>query len=63
MIVGLKKSVPYVIKLSPETVINAKSFKIEASGYLDVLIPYDVNVRAIICDNHPSNISTFTKIT
>ena len=62
MIVGLKESIPYVIKSSPEITINATWLKDELLECLDVLFQCDFNVRRIVCDNHQSNVSTFKKL-
>ena len=51
-IVGLKNSIPYVIKLSPKTKFNAGCLKEELVG---VFSQSGFSVRAIVCDNHPSN--------
>ena len=62
MIVGLKQSVPYVIKSSPQIEISADWLKNEGLECLDVLIRCGFKTRAIICDKHPSNVSAFKKI-
>ena len=56
MIVSLKESVPYVIKSSPESNIDANWLKAEL---LDSL---GIRVRASVCDNHPSNVTSFKKL-
>ena len=50
MIFGLKESVLYVIKSSPQTGISTDWLKNEVLEYLDVLIKCSFNTRAIICD-------------
>ena len=45
IIVGLKKFIPYVIKSSPETKINAQWLKEELIDYLWVLSKSGFNVR------------------
>ena len=62
MIVGLKQSVPYVIKSSPQIEISADWLKNEGLECLDVLIRCGFKTRAIICDKHPSNVSVFKKL-
>ena len=47
MIVGLKNSIPYVIKSSPETKINADWLKKEITDCLGILSKSGFNVRAI----------------
>ena len=48
-----------MIKLSPETTINDTRLRDELYECLDVLYQCDFNVRAIIYNNHQSNVSTF----
>ena len=62
MIVGLKQSVPYVIKSTPQTGLSASWLKNEVLKCLDVLIKCRFNTRAIICDIHPQNVSAFKKL-
>ena len=62
MIAGLKESVPYVIKSSPQTGISGDWLKNELLECLDVLIKSGFNTRVTICDNHPSNVSAFKKL-
>ena len=62
MIVDLKKSIPYVIKSSPETNTNAKWLKTELLDSLEILSNCGFRVRAIVCENHPSNVSSFKKL-
>ena len=62
MIVGLKESIPYVIKSSPETNIDANGLKTEFLDSLEILSNCGFRVRDIVCDNHPSNVSSFKKL-
>ena len=62
MIVGLNESVPYVIKSSPETITDINWLKTELLGSPAVLSNCGFCVRAIVCDNHPSNVSSFKKL-
>ena len=62
MIVGLNESVPYVIKSSPETITEVNWHKTELLDSLAVLSNCGFRVRAIICDNHSSNVSSFKKL-
>ena len=57
MIVGLKEYIPYVIKSSPETNIDANWLKTELLDSLKILSNCGFCVRATDCDNHPSNVS------
>ena len=62
MIIGLKESVPYVIKSSLQTGISADWLKNEVLECLGILIKCGFNTKAIICDKHPSNVSAFKKL-
>ena len=62
MIVGLKESIPYMVKSSLEITINAAWLRDELFECLDFLCQYDFNVHAIVCDNHQSDVSTFKKL-
>ena len=59
MIIGLKKHVPYVLKAAPVRLINSEFLKNEILNCLESLITDGFNVRAVICDNHTFNVSTF----
>ena len=56
MIVGLKESIPYVSKAYPEVSINGEMVKAETEGCLKTLKDAGFSVRAIIADNHSTNI-------
>ena len=62
MLVGLKESIPYVIKWSPETNIDANWLETELLDFLDILSNCGFCVRAIVCENHLSNVSSFKKM-
>ena len=62
MIAGLKNSIPYVIKPSPETKIKADWLKEELIYCLGTLPKPGFNVRAIASDNHPSHVSSFKNL-
>ena len=62
MIVGLKNSIPYVIKSSPKAKINADWLKEELIDCLGILSKSGFTVRAIVCDKHPSNASSFKNL-
>ena len=53
MIVGLKSSIPYVIKSSSESKINADWLKEELIDCLAIFSQSGFIVRAIVCHNHP----------
>ena len=59
---SLKESIPHVIKSSPETNIDANWLKTELLDSLEILSNCGFRVRAIVCDNHPSNVSSFKKL-
>ena len=62
MIVGLKQSIPYVMKSSTETNIDANWLGTELLDFLEILSNCGFRVRAIVCDNHPSNVSSLKKM-
>ena len=62
MIVGLKESIPCVIESSPETKIDASWLKTELLDSLKILSNCGFRGRAIVCDNHPSNVSASKKL-
>ena len=62
MIVGLKESIPYEIKSSPETNIDANWLKTELLDSLEILSKCGFRVRDIVGDNHPSNVCNFKKL-
>ena len=62
MIVGLKKSIPYVIKACPGVSINGEMVKQEIEESLQTLKAARFNVRAIITDNHSTNVSGYSKL-
>ena len=62
MITGLKNSILYMIKSSPETKINADWLREELIDCLRILSQSGFNVTAIVCDNHPSNLSSFKNL-
>ena len=62
MIVGLKKSIPYVIKAIPETSITGDFIKDEIEESLNTLRSASFNIRALIADNHQTNVSVYSKM-
>ena len=62
MIAGLKNSIPYLIKSSLETKINSDWPNEELIDSLGILSKSGFNVRAIVCDNHPSNMPSFKNL-
>ena len=59
MIVGLKKSVPYVVKACPEVKINGQWLFQEISQIFETLAEAGFNVRGLVCDNHSANVRAF----
>ena len=51
-----------MIKSLPETNIDANWIKTELLDYLEILSNCGFRVRTIVCDNHPSNVSSFKKL-
>ena len=51
-----------MIKSLPETNIDANWIKTELLDYLEILSNCGFLVRTIVCDNHPSNVSSFKKL-
>ena len=51
-----------MIKSLPETNIDANWIKTELLDYLEILYNCGFRVRTIVCDNHPSNVSSFKKL-
>ena len=62
MISGLKENVPCIIKASPVIKINSEWLKDELLSCLDILMKIGFRVRAIVCDNHATNVSTYSKL-
>jgi len=60
MIVSLKQSIPYVIKSIPETTISGEWLCKEIDSCIYDLKDIGYNVRAVITDNHASNVSAFS---
>ena len=60
MIVGLNNSIPYVIKLSPETKINADWLKEKFIDCLGIL--YKSVFSALVCYNHSLNVTRFKSL-
>ena len=63
MIVGLKSNVPYIIRLVPETDIKGNLLKEEILRVIDELLEVGFNVRGVVCEKHPNNVSAFREIT
>jgi len=59
MIVGLRKNIPFVIKAVPESKIDGKWISSNIEESIKSLHEIGFQVRAVISDNHPSNIAAF----
>ena len=62
IVVGLKESIPYVIKSSPETNIDSNWLKTELLDSLEILSNCGFRFRAFVCAKHPSNFPSFKKL-
>ena len=62
MIIGPTKNVPYVIHAVPENKIEDGWFMDELIKSIKCLHLKRFNVKACVCDNHPTNISTYRKL-
>ena len=52
MIVGLKQSIPYIIKSIPETKIEGEWLKQEILKSIETSHSINFKVRGIVADNH-----------
>ena len=62
MIVGLKKSIAYVVKAIPETSITGDFIKVGIEETLKTLGTSGFNIRALIADEHLKNASAYSKL-
>ena len=60
MVVGLRKSIPCVIKTLPETKISGESLNLQIVENLCSLHAAGFYVRAVITDNHSVNVAAFS---
>ena len=59
MVVGLKQSVPYVIKACPKTNLSGRWLTDEIEESLSTLSDAGLSTHAIITDNHSTNLTAF----
>ena len=59
MIVGLKKSIPYVIKACPEISTCGEWFADAISKNISTMCNNGVNVGTVVTHNHSANVSAF----
>jgi hypothetical protein len=62
MVVGLKKSVPIVVKAVPETSLNGDFIAEHLFDVIAKLSNIGFNVRGTVCDDHSTNVSAYTKL-
>ena len=62
MIVGLSKSIPYVVKSSPEVTITGEWLWIQLDECIQTLAKAGFNIRAVIADDHTTNVSAYAKL-
>ena len=62
MINSFKENIPYIIKAIPVVQIDSDWLKNEILETLNLLHNSGFVVRAIVCDNHASNVSAFNKL-
>lgn len=63
MIVGLKENVPFIIKSVPEIKISGDFLQDELKKCIQTLQSINFNVRAVVADNHSSNVAAFNGLT
>ena len=59
MIVSLKKSIPFVVKACPEYKISGQWLSMQIEESLETLFESSFNVKAVITDNHSTNMLSF----
>ena len=59
MIVSLKKSIPFVVKACPEYKISGQWLSMQIEDTLETLFESSFNVKAVITDNHSTNVLSF----
>ena len=62
MIVGLRKNIPFVVKAVPETRIDGNWVSSNVEESIKSLHEVGFQVRAVITDNHPSNVAAFNDL-
>ena len=62
MVISLKENIPHVIKAIPILKLNSDWLKSEILNLIQFLIKNSFNVRGVVCDNHGSNVSSFTRL-
>ena len=62
MIVGVRKNFPFVVKAVPESKIQGKWLSGQIIETIQSLHEIGFHMRAVISDNHPSNVSAFNEL-
>ena len=60
LVLGLKESIPYVVKAVPEVTFTGKWLADQISENIHCLISLGFVVRAIVADNHSANVNAFS---
>ena len=59
MIVSLKKSIHFVVKACPEYKISGQWLSMQIEETLETLFESSFNVKAVVTDNHSTNVLSF----
>ena len=59
MIVGMKQNISLVVKAVPETKMKGKLASLNIEESIKSLDEVGFQVRAVICDSHPSKVTAF----
>ena len=62
MIVGVRRNVPFVVKAVPESKIEGKWLSGQIIETIQSLHEIGFHLRAVISNNHPSNVSAFNEL-
>ena len=62
MIVGMKESIPYVVKAFPEETVNGLWLSEQIDECITTLANCGFNVRAVVTDNHSANVNAFSRL-
>ena len=62
MVVGLKRSVPIVVKAVPETSGSGNFIAENLMDIISKLARIGFNVRGTVCDDHSSNVNAYSKL-
>ena len=62
IVVGLKQSIPFVVRAIPEVTFNGQWMAEKFSVNIDNLIESGLCVRGIVTDNHSANVNAFSEL-